>query len=207
MVVSRLNADNHAETLGNLRLNVRLGQDAFTSGLFSEPTMQMAVDAFLRFRNVADVFEVTQTRVVATSAMRETANSDLLIERIARETGFNIELISGEEEARLIHLAVTNTVNLKGKRVVLIDIGGGSVEVTLSDSENSLSTKSYGLGTVRLLKKLESADEKVEICLGTGGNIEGMGKLRKHLFKRDQEDMISLDDIERPVLISSYFFR
>ena len=207
MVVRRLNADNRLETLGNLRLPVRLGQDAFTSGLFCEPTMQMAVDAFLRFRNMADVFEVTQTRVVATSAMRETANSDLLIERIARETGFNIELISGEEEARLIHLAVTNTVNLKGKRVVLIDIGGGSVEVTLSDSENSLSTKSYGLGTVRLLKKLESADEKVEICLGTGGNIEGMGKLRKHLFKRDQEDMISLDDIERPVLISSYFFR
>ncbi len=226
MVVSRLNADNRLETLENLRLPVRLGQDAFTSGQFSEPTMQMAVDAFLRFRNVADVFEVTQTRAVATSAMRETANSDLLMERIARDTGFNIELISGEEEARLIHLAVTNAVNLQGKRVVLIDIGGGSVEVTLSNGENILSTESYGMGTVRLLKKLESADgkklpfnrlvreyaesarrhidreigdEKVDVCLATGGNIEEMGKLRKQLFRRDREDVISLDDLERLV--------
>lgn len=95
MVVSIQTADNHAETLENLRLPVRLGQAVFTSGLFSEPTMQMAVNAFLRLRNVADVFEVTQTSVVATSTMRETANSDLPIERIARETGFNIELISG----------------------------------------------------------------------------------------------------------------
>jgi exopolyphosphatase/guanosine-5'-triphosphate,3'-diphosphate pyrophosphatase len=223
MAVSRLNADGLLETLENLRLPVRLGQDAFTSGQFSEQTMQMAVDAFLRFRKVAEVFEVSQTRAVATSAMRETANSDLLIDRIARETGFNIEIISGEEEARLIHLAVIKAVNLKGKRSVLIDIGGGSVEVTLSDGENILSTESYGMGTVRLLRKLESAEgkklpfnrlvreyaqsarrhidreigaEKVDVCLGTGGNVEEMGKLRKRLFRREREDVIGLDDLE-----------
>ena len=226
MMVSRLNSDGGLETLENLRLPVRLGQDAFTSGQFSEKTMQMAVDAFLRFRKLAEVFEVTQTRAVATSAMRETSNSDLLIDRIARETGFNIELISGEEEARLIHLAVMRTVELKSKHAVLIDIGGGSVEVTISDGENILSTESYGMGTVRLLKKLESnegkklpfnrlvreyaesarrhidreiGDEKVDICLGTGGNIEEMGKLRKRLFKRDHEDVINIDELERLV--------
>ena len=226
MIVSRLNAEGRLETLENLRLPVRLGQDAFTSGQFSEQTMQMAVDAFLRFRNVAEVFEVTQSRAVATSAMRETANSDLLIERIARETGFNVEIIRGEEEARLIHLAVTSAVNLKGKQAVLIDIGGGSVEVILSDGENILSTESYGMGTVRLLRKLETADgkklpfnrlvreyaesarrhidreignENVDVCLGTGGNIEEMGKLRKRLFKREHENVISLDELERLV--------
>jgi len=226
MMVSRLGTDGKLETLENLRLPVRLGQDAFSSGQFSEQSMQMAVDAFLRFRNLAEVFEVTQTRAVATSAMRETCNSDLLIERIARETGFNIELISGEEEARLIHLAVINAVDLKNKCAVLIDIGGGSVEVTLSDGENVLSTESYGMGTVRLLNKLKTAegkklpfnrlvreyaesarrhidreigDEQVDVCLGTGGNIEEMGKLRKRLFKREREDQISLDDLERLV--------
>ncbi|RPH62597.1 MAG: Ppx/GppA family phosphatase [Chloroflexi bacterium] len=226
MMVSQLNSEGRLETLENLRLPVRLGQDAFTTGQFSEQTMQMAVDAFLRFRKVAEVFEVTQTRAVATSAMRETTNSDLLIERIARETGFSIEPISGDEEARLIHLAVTQAVNLKGKRAILIDIGGGSVEVTLSDGENILSTESYGMGTVRLLKKLESTDgnklpfnrlvreyaesarrhidrdigdEKVEACVGTGGNIEEMGKLRKQLFKRERDDSIGLDELERLV--------
>jgi exopolyphosphatase/guanosine-5'-triphosphate,3'-diphosphate pyrophosphatase len=227
MIVSRLHADGHLETLENLRLPVRLGQDAFTTGQFSEQTMQLVVDAFLRFRKVAELFEVAQTRAVATSAMRETLNSDLLMDRITRETGFTIELINGDEEARLIHLAVKNTVNLKSKHAVLIDIGGGSVEVTLSDGENILSTESYGMGTVRLLRKLEEraggtklpfnrlvreyaesarrhidreiADEKVDICLGTGGNIEEMGRLRKRLFKREREDAITLDELERLV--------
>jgi exopolyphosphatase/guanosine-5'-triphosphate,3'-diphosphate pyrophosphatase len=221
MVVSSLKPEGQLENLENLRLPVRLGQDAFTSGQFSEETMQMAIDAFLRFRKVAEVFEVTQTRAVATSAMRETTNSEDLIERIARETGFSIEIISGEDEARLIHLAVTKTVNLKGKQAVLIDIGGGSVEVTLSDGENILSTESYGMGTVRLLRKLETAklpfnrlvreyaesarrhidqtigNANVEVCLGTGGNLEELGKLRKRVFKQEREDLISLDELER----------
>jgi len=158
--------------------------------------------------------------------MREAVNSDLLIERIAHETGITIEVISGEEEARLVHLAVTRAVNLKGRRAILIDIGGGSVEVVLSDGENILSSERYGMGTVRLLKKLETADgnklpfnrlvreytesarrhidreigdEKLDICVGTGGNIEEMGKLRARLFKREREDVISLDELERLV--------
>jgi exopolyphosphatase/guanosine-5'-triphosphate,3'-diphosphate pyrophosphatase len=223
IIVSHLNAEGGLETLENLRLPVRLGQDAFSSGRFGEQMMQMAVDAFLRFRNIVDVFEVAQTRVVATSAMREATNSDLLIERITRETGFNVEIISGDEEARLIHLAVTKAVNLKGKRAVLIDIGGGSVEVTLSNGENILSTESYGMGAVRLLKKLESAEEKklpfnrlvreyaesarrhidreigaekVDVCLGTGGSIQELGRQRKRLFKRERDDLISLEELE-----------
>ncbi|MEI6288888.1 MAG: Ppx/GppA phosphatase family protein [Chloroflexota bacterium] len=224
MVVGRLNIDGKIETLESLRLPVRLGQDAFSRGVFSEQTMQMAVDAFLRFKNIREVFDVEQVRTVATSAMRETSNSEALIDMIARETGFQVELISGDEEARLIHLAVINKVDLKQKRCVMIDIGGGSVEVTLSDGERVLSTESYGMGTVRLLKKLESNDgqnisfnhllreyaesarkhidreignEKIEICLGTGGNIEEIGRLRRRLFKKEREDLISLDELER----------
>lgn len=224
MLVSRLNPDGKLETLESLRLPVRLGQDAFTSGFFSEQTMHMAVDAFLRFRKIAELFQVQESRAVATSAMRDTANSELLLDRISRETGFNIEIISGEEEARLIHMAVTHAVDIKGKNAVLIDIGGGSVEVTLSDGENILSTESYGMGTVRLLQKFESQEapklpfnklvreyvqaarkrmerelgkQKVDVCLGTGGNIEEMGVLRKRLFKRDLSDRISMDELEK----------
>lgn len=222
MMVSRLDADGSLESLENLRLPVRLGDDAFTTGQFSEQTMQQAVDAFLQFRNVSEVFKVQQTRAIATNAMREANNGDLLAERIYRETGFQIEIIDGEEEARLIHLAVTRAVNLKGKTAVLIDIGGGSVEVTLSDGENILSTESYGMGTVRLLRKLESDDpsgkkfnrlvreyaeasrrhiereiggQKVDICLGTGGNPEEMGRQAKRLFKRPDESGIGVDEL------------
>jgi exopolyphosphatase/guanosine-5'-triphosphate,3'-diphosphate pyrophosphatase len=228
MLVSRLNTGGSLETLENLRLPVRLGQDAFASGVFSEQTMQMAVDAFRRFRQVADLFEVSQARAVATSAMREAANSDLLVDRVARETGFAIELISGEEEARLIHLAVKHSVDLTGKIALLVDIGGGSVEVTLSDGENILSTESFGMGTVRLLNRLnpgnglkiplssllreyaasahryidrEIGDNKIQLFLGTGGNIEEMGRLRRRLFDKRRSDLVTLDELTRLIEI------
>ena len=224
MLVSRLDSDSKLETLENIRLPVRLGKDAFTSRLFSEQTMQMAVDAFIRFRQVADMFEVRQVRAVATSAMREAINSDLLTERINRETGFAIEIITSEEEARLIHLAVRHAVDLHGKITLLIDIGGGSIEVLLSDGENILSTESFTMGTVRLLSKLngqnaqklslsnllreyaasahhyvdrEIGDNKVQICVGTGGNLEEMGKLRKCMLNKHRSDLITQDDLRR----------
>jgi exopolyphosphatase/guanosine-5'-triphosphate,3'-diphosphate pyrophosphatase len=224
MIVARLNTDGKLETLENIRLPVRLGQDAFTTGRFSEGTMQLAVEAFLRFRQIADLFKVDRARAVGTSAMREAENAELLIDRIYRETGFMIEVISGEEEARLIHLAVKHAVDLQDKISLLIDIGGGSVEVTLSDGENILSTESLGIGTVRLLSRLaeqndhklpldhllreyaasarryvenEISGRKIQICLGTGGNLEEMGKLRKRLFKKQRSELISSDDLER----------
>lgn len=221
MVVGRFGHEGKLETIENVRLPVRLGQDAFTTGQFSEATIQMAVAAFLRFRKVAQAFDVAETRAVATSAVREAGNSDILIDRIAQQTGFHLEIISGDEEARLIHLAVKHALDLGGKHALLVDIGGGSVEVTLSDADNVLSTESYEMGTVRLLHKLENgapaqpfhqlvkeyaqkarrrvereiAGERVDLCIGTGGNVEEMGKLRKRLFKRDSEDVISIDEI------------
>ena len=226
MMVGRVVYDGKIEVVENLRLPVRLGQDAFTTGFVSEETAQQAVDAFIRFRKVVDDYDVEKLRSVATSAMREMANSDLLIDRIARATGINIEIISGEEEARLIHLAVAQSVNLKDKHALLIDIGGGSVEVTLSQNGNILSTESYNMGTVRLLKKLsgekntampfhklvreyaeaarhridrEIGSQKIDICVGTGGNIEEMGKLRQKLFKRDSDRAITLEELDKLV--------
>jgi len=226
MMVGRVVYDGKIEVVENLRLPVRLGQDAFTTGFVSEETAQQAVDAFIRFRKVVDDYDVEKLRSVATSAMREMTNSDLLIDRIARATGINIEIISGEEEARLIHLAVAQSVNLKGKHALLIDIGGGSVEVTLSQNGNILSTESYNMGTVRLLKKLsgekntampfhklvreyaeaarhridrEVGSKKIDICVGTGGNIEEMGKLRQKLFKRDSDRAITLEELDKLV--------
>lgn len=226
MVVGRVVYNGKVEVVENLRLPVRLGQDAFTTGIVSEETSQQTVDAFARFKKVADDFEVEKLRAVATSAMRELTNGTLLIDRIARLTRIDIEIISGEEEARLIHLAVAKAINLKKKHALLIDIGGGSVEVTLSLDGNIISTESYNMGTVRLLKKLSSeknnrlpfhklvreyaeaarhridrdiGNNKIDICAGTGGNIEEMGKLREKLFKRDNDRCITLEELDKLV--------
>lgn len=223
MVVGRVDYEGRLDTIDNVRLPVRLGQDVFSEGQIGEETAQLAVDAFLRFRKVADNHKVEKIRAVATSAMREASNRDLLCDRISHAAGIQVEIVAGDEEARLIHLAVEQAINLKSRRTMLVDIGGGSVEVTLSQNGTILSTESYNMGTVRLLQKLsnkparlsfdqlvreyaeaarrridrEIGQKKIDLCVGTGGNIEEMGVLRKRIFNRDSSQAITLTELEK----------
>lgn len=222
MVVGRVNTNqDQVEAIENIRIPVRLGQDVFSVGHIGEPTMQATVDTFLRFRKTADQFNVERIRAVATSAMREAENSDLLVDRIAQQTGIQVEIISGEEEARLVHLAVGKAINLQHKKAVLIDIGGGSIEVAISQGNKLIMTESYDIGTVRLLRNLDDGAPrsfrlllreytesvrrhikrelgklKLDLCIGTGGNLEEMGNLRKKLFKRDSNRLITISELE-----------
>jgi exopolyphosphatase/guanosine-5'-triphosphate,3'-diphosphate pyrophosphatase len=222
MAVARLGPDGRLQVLSSARAPVRLGADAFAHGQITEPTMQLVAETFARFRKTAADLMVTRLRAVATSAMRESRNSDVLIDRIARETGINVEVISGEEESRLIHLAIGKVVDLGGKRAMLVDIGGGSVEVTLTEGDNIVSSESYRMGTVRLLQKFdgdgrsrqsfnrmvkeyaeatrrrldhEIGRQGVDLCVGTGGNIEEMGELAKRIFRRDSARLITARDL------------
>lgn len=222
MVIGRLNASqDEVEVVDNIRIPVRLGQDVFSVGQIGEPTMQAALDAFSRFRKTADEFDVKRIRAVATSAMREAENSDILVDRIVQQTGIQVEIISGEEEARLVHIAVGKAIDLEHKTAVLIDIGGGSIEVAIARDSQIITTESYDIGTVRLLRRLDDSDEpsfrvllreytqsvrryinreldklKVDVCIGTGGNIEEMGNLRKKLFKQDTDRLITVSELE-----------
>src|SRR5258705_9015336 len=99
MIVGEVNEKWLVKPIENIRLPVRLGQDAFTLGRLRENTIQQAVDAFLHFRRVADGFKGMKIRAVATSAMREASNSDILMDRILRATKIEVEVIGGEEEA------------------------------------------------------------------------------------------------------------
>lgn len=223
MVVGEVDESWQVRPIENIRLPVRLGQDVFDRGYLEEKTIQQTEEVFLRFRQMAENFNVHQLRAVATSAAREAENSDLLVDRVFRTSGIEIEIISGEEEARLIHAAVAHVLNLKDKRTLLIDIGGGSVEVTLSSGRNIISTDSYNMGTVRLLQKLNGSksnlplgnlvreyveaaryrieqdlgDKKIQICAGTGGNVEEIGRLRQKLFKAESDHFITLEELEK----------
>src|SRR5215208_3836843 len=224
MVVGEVDESWRVSVVENIRLPVRLGQDVFSKGYLEEKTLQQTEEAFLHFRHVADGFNVQRLRAVATSAAREAANRDLLVDRIFRASGIEIEIISGEDEARLIHAGVAHVLDLKNKRTLLIDIGGGSVEVTLSSGRNIISTDSYNLGTVRLLETLNTQDkpkqmfgklarelveasrhrierdigeEKIQICVGTGGNVEEIGRLRQKLFKAESDRFVTLDELAR----------
>ncbi len=205
------------------RVPVRLGQDSFSLGYITEASIQATIEALNRFRSTIEHLGVPRVRSVATSAVREAENCDIFLDRVSQQTGLPVEVITGEEEARLVHLAVSKAIDLKGKYAMLIEIGGGSVEVTLSEGETILSSESYRLGTVRLLQKFGSVTEnllqfsrmvleyaelarqridreigkrKIDLCVGTGGNVEALGELRRQLLGRRSNDFITLDEIE-----------
>ena len=120
LAVGKVNERGKVDVVESVRLPVRLGQDAFDSGRLSEETITRAVDAFGQFQRIIRDTGVARVRAVATSAMREALNRDVLIDRIAQRTGIDVEVIGGEEEARLIHLAVLNAIPLDGKLALLI---------------------------------------------------------------------------------------
>ncbi len=224
MVIGEVDEAWQVRAIENIRLPVRLGRDVFSKGVLEEKTIQQTEEAFLRFKHMAKSFNVHHLRAVATSAAREAGNSDLLLDRVFRTSGIEIEIIGGEEEARLIHLAVAHELDLKDKRTLLIDVGGGSIEVTLATGRSIISTDSYNMGTVRLLEKLNGdqkskrafgslvreytkaaryrierdlGDEKVQICVGTGGNVEEIGRLRQKLFKAESNRCVTLAELEK----------
>ena len=158
LMIGKVDENLHLEPLESLRIPVRLGKDTFQNGgIISEASMQETVNAFSTFQKVMHDYGVSQFRAVSTSAMREAANQEILVDRILQATGIPVEVISGEEEARLIHLAVSKAIDLQKYVALLVDIGGGSMETTLSVNGNIIFAESYKIGAVRLLSQLKPA--------------------------------------------------
>ena len=145
------------KVIARLRVPVRLGHRVFTHGALDDDTMDRAVAAFRRFRAELDRLKVSRLRAVATSATREASNRDGFLDRIRVESDIDLEPITGEEEARLVHLAVSRRIDLSRGRWILVDLGGGSIEVSLVDDTGILWSHSYKVGTVRLLETLAAA--------------------------------------------------
>lgn len=191
------------------RAPVRLGGDVFRTGKLSPGTMELGVAAFLEFESLLRVHNVTTCRAVATSALRDAENAQIFIDRVRRATGIAIEVITGDEEARLIYGAVSKLVPISTGTSLLLDIGGGSVELTLIHRGALIFSDSVNLGTVRLLEMVREKKNnetllvdllrqyanriktriartrkvrKITRLIGTGGNIDTLGDLRKSVL-------------------------
>jgi exopolyphosphatase/guanosine-5'-triphosphate,3'-diphosphate pyrophosphatase len=146
------------KTLHEDREVVRLGDSVFQMGSISPEAMATTIRALRRFHKAVQLHVVDKVRVVATSAMRDARNTAAFIEWVKSETGWNVEVISGLEEGRLIHLGVvTHEPGARGK-CLLIDLGGGSCEVTVSDGGLVKSMASLPLGAVRLQQDFLRSD-------------------------------------------------
>jgi exopolyphosphatase / guanosine-5'-triphosphate,3'-diphosphate pyrophosphatase len=198
-------AGNSWREVVSLRASVRLGSEVFVTGKLAASSIGAACTALREFRQSMDDAKVDAYRATATSAVREASNGLTLVERARREAGIELEVIEGIEEARLIQLAVVRRLGLADKRALLVDVGGGSTELTFFDKGRSAWAISLPIGTVRLLemylrgaKTVERGRQKLlfegvdralaeavptlkkmpfEIVVGTGGSVDTLSEL------------------------------
>ncbi len=199
------------------RVPLRLGEDVFGKGEISENKSKKLVKALKAFRYLMEVNDVEHFRACATSAMREAKNGKDIIKLIKKKADIDLEIIKGSEEANII-FANFHTAKLSPTQGYLyIDVGGGSTEVSLIKNNIRIKSKSFPLGTVRILKGKVKDSVWVDalkwidalninediIAIGTGGNINRIYKESVHSFG----EKITYNEIESIVKhISTYSF-
>ena len=176
-----------------VRVPIRLGTEAFKEKTISPYTQKRLLNAMHAYKHLMDSHEVTKYRGCATSAMREAENGADLIQQIKLETGINIEIIDGKEEAAIIYANhIEKLIDDKGA-YLYVDVGGGSTEVTYFKNGEIINSKSFKIGTIRILNDMVSTpmwDEMkawLEVNLqgvaveliGSGGNINKVHKISR----------------------------
>lgn len=222
LVIGEIDQNGEIKVLKKFRESVRLGKDTFSGGIITKKSIERTVETFIKFRRFIKEHDVLQIRAVGTSALREARNRDILIAEVQKISGIQLKVIDGLEEGQLIFSAVSQRVDLVGAKSVLIDIGGGSVEVSIADGKKITASRSFPLGTVRLLEALEAKGLKekhlpnliessmrpvrsylkenlkaqsVDFAIGTGGNFECLGKLRVALLSKTSIYSMSFDEL------------
>lgn len=160
------------------RLAVRLGEGVFKTGRLSHAAMGRTVAAFDSFRKTCRALSVERVTAFGTSALRDSANSEVLLTLLKRRTGIDVRVISGQEEARLIARGILAHENPTAKGLVaLVDIGGGSVEITLCRGRRILRSISFKLGVARLQQVFLKTIPPRPVHGGTSP----IAKLRRHV--------------------------
>ncbi len=175
-----------------IRVPVRLGDDAFLNHSISDKKADDVIKTMVAFKNLMDVYKVKDYMACATSALRESKNGDELVKRILAVSNINLEIIGGQKEAHIIYSSHVDQTLDRKKNYLYIDVGGGSTELSIFSNGKIQASKSFNLGTIRILDnqdKPETWDEMKQwlrketvnykglIGIGTGGNINKLFRL------------------------------
>jgi exopolyphosphatase / guanosine-5'-triphosphate,3'-diphosphate pyrophosphatase len=168
LLIARVAADGQVEPLDRAKEMVRLGDSAF-KGVIAPDAFARATECIRRYRAQSERAGVDAIIAVATSAVREAENGGDFVRVVRDETGIELTVIRGEQEARLIYLGARAALNLAGKKALIVDIGGGSVELIVGDARESHYTTSLKLGVLRLLDLFPlsdpiTADQRVRLA-------------------------------------------
>lgn len=157
MIIVEARGDHYA-IIDRERNMIKLGAGTFRAKRLSDEALAAGIDTLTKFRRLADSHDTNEILAVATSAVREAANGRDFLEAVRAATGIHARLITGDEEARLLHLAVRDVIDLSDRNALTFDIGGGSVEAIVGGDRGLLLAESMGLGVLRLRDMLGTAD-------------------------------------------------
>jgi exopolyphosphatase / guanosine-5'-triphosphate,3'-diphosphate pyrophosphatase len=208
------------EVLFKHREPIRLGADVFGDGRISANLLNETAQAFKKFKKIAEEHKCDKIKAIATSAMRDAKNQKDVVKKIFEESGIQLEIISGDRESELVFKAIRHEMDLKKDNALLIDIGGGSVELVAVQKGEILKGKSFPLGTVRLLSALKNNPDaffdpikslepllqdalsyirdfktNFQFCVGIGGNIERMGKVNCLIAETEDQKEVHLQEL------------
>ncbi len=175
-----------------VRVPIRLGEDVFTSGFISETKCEKMISTMRAFKLLLEVHEVVSYRACATSAMRNASNGNELADAISKKAEIDIEIIQGEKEADIIFSNHIEEHLFKDRSYLYIDVGGGSTELTVFSEGKPVASRSFRIGTIRLLENkvepeywdkllgwVQSNTNDIDNldAIGSGGNINKLYKM------------------------------
>jgi len=166
MDVAEIHPDGTIRILDSLKKGVQLGREAFTEGHLSQETIRVTCEALRDFKKVMDTYGVVRYRAVATSAVRESSNSEMFLDRLLMNTGLDVEVIDGPEENRLTLSAVMDSLrgepDLGKAKSILVEVGGGSTDVASLSGGELQQSGTFPLGSIRLRAEVSAGSGKHE---------------------------------------------
>ena len=195
LLIADIIENNHSVSFKKntlVRVPLRLGDDAFLDHRLSDRKKADLLKTMQAFRHLMDVYKVVDYLAYATSAMREAQNGEEIAAQIKAETNIELEIVNGQKEASVIYSSHAEQNIDKSKNYLYIDVGGGSTELSLFSAGELWASKSFNIGTIRMLDNQDSEESwkdmtdflrentrpfKVVSGIGTGGNINKLYRM------------------------------
>lgn len=216
-VIVEIQPDGQWRILKKFRAPLRLGTDVFEGRQIKPHTLTELIFTFRKMARLNRKYKVHKVLALATSAMRDAKNKMQVLTAIRKASKIKVEIITGQREAHLIQQSIFKSQIVNFKSALLIDIGGGSAELTALEKNKIIFSKSYPLGVVRLLAQTQknksnvtamakkylqtlrkqAHHNKYEIAIGTGGNFDALSKLKIELLKKTPHTNVTYAEVQQ----------
>ncbi len=197
LLLVRLNANRSYSLLLQQRQMVRLGEGAQVGGYLQEPAMERTIAAARGFADIAASYGAREIVAVATAGTRNAQNGETFLERLREQTGLDMRIISGREEARLIYLGVSEGMQLGKKRGLFVDIGGGSTELAVGDEEEYLFLDSLHVGAIQVASLFSPSSETGPL------SRDRLGLMENYVYNSSVRSIQKIRELEPSLAIGS----